>query len=344
MRLLQAMAGAEVGGAEEFFVRLALAFSRGGVEQRIVTRHHARRTAALAAAALAPVELPFGSLFDFRTRPELAREIAAFRPDIVLTWMSRATRHCPRATASRRFVHIGRLGGYYNLKYYRRCDHLVGNTLDIVDHLVARGWPKDRVHYLPNFVDATPIPAVARVDLRTPEDVPLLLAAGRLHPNKAFDVLIRALPHLPEVVLWLAGEGPLEGELVALARREGVEDRVRFLGWRDDVPALLAAADALVCPSRSEPLGNVILEAWAHGRPVIAANSLGPKALIRSGENGILVPADDPGALAAAIELVLHDRTLAARLAAGGRESFARRYTEAAVVRRWLDFFAAVVR
>jgi hypothetical protein len=159
MRVLQAMAGAEVGGAEEFFVRLALALHRAGLEQRIAIRRDARRAGQLRAGGLAPIELPFGGIFDFRTRRVLAREIAAFRPDVVLTWMNRATRHCPQG----RFVHVGRLGGYYNLKYYRACGHLIGNTPDIVAYCSARGWPEERVHYLPNFVDAVPAPPVPRV-------------------------------------------------------------------------------------------------------------------------------------------------------------------------------------
>lgn len=338
MRVLQAMAGAEAGGAEEFFVRLVLALQRTGLEQRVVIRRDARRAAQLTAGGMSPVELRFGGLFDFGTRGALRREIESFRPDVVMTWMSRATRHCPAG----RFAHIGRLGGYYNLKYYRRCGYLIGNTPDIVAYCVARGWPQDRVHYLPNFVDAAPAVPVARAALDTPEGAPLLLAAGRLHPNKAFDVLIRALARMPETHLWLAGEGPLEGELKALALAEGVTQRIRFLGWRNDVPALLAAADALVCPSRIEPLGNVVIEAWAHGRPVVAAASVGPKSLIEHGKSGLLVPIDEAGALTDAVRNVLRDKDLASRLIAGGRAAYERSFTEAAVVRRYLDFFSKV--
>ena len=71
-----------------------------------------------------------------------------------------------------------------------------------------------------------------------------------------------------------------------MANNLKVSDRVRFLGWRLDTPNLLATADALICPSRHEPLGNVILEAWAQERPVIAAASDGPKELIQNGKNG----------------------------------------------------------
>ena len=342
MRVLQAIAGAEMGGAEAYFVRLVLALARAGLEQRVVMRRDARRAAALGAGGIAPVELAFGGYFDISTRHAFAREIDSFRPDLVLTWMGRATLHCPERTPARRFVHAARLGGYYDLAYYRRCNHLVGNTRDIVAYCIAQGWPRNRVHYLPNFVDVAPTPPVARETCATPGGVPIVLALGRLHENKAFDVLIRAMVRLPGVFLWLAGEGPRERKLRDLARSLGVADRVRFLGWRDDVAALLAAADVLACPSRIEPLGNVIIEAWAHGKPVVAAAAAGPRALIEPERSGLLVPVGDEAALADAIGRVLADRTLATRLVEGGRAAHEREFTETAVVARYLEFFREV--
>src|SRR5690606_28632923 len=134
----------------------------------------------------------------------------------------------------------------------------------------------------------------------TPEDAPLLLTLGRLHPSKAQDVALAALARLPGAFLWIAGAGPLEAALKAQAHALGVHERVRFLGWRDDPSALYAAADICLFPSRYEPLGNVVIQAWAHGLPVIAAASQGPAALIAEGEDGLLVPIDDADALAAA--------------------------------------------
>ncbi len=339
-RLLQAMAGAVNGGAETFFERLAPALARAGVEQRLVIRREPGRAARLRAGNLVPAELRFGGRLDFATERALAREIERFAPEIVLTWMSRATRFCPRG----RFVHAARLGGYYGIKYFRHCDHLIGNTKDIVEYLVAEGWPSARAHYLPNFVDdATPEP-VARASLETPEDAPLLLALGRLHPNKAFDVLLDALAQVPGAWLWIAGDGPLRGDLGARAERLGLAGRVRFLGWRQDAGALLAAADALLCPSRHEPLGNVVVEGWASRRPVVAAASKGPAALVEHGGSGLLVPIDDAPALAAAITRVIGERDLCADLVAGGRAAFEAAYTEKAVVARYLDFFERVTR
>ena len=147
-RVLQAIAGAAHGGAETFFTRLAAALQRAGEPQRVLIRHNSSRAQSLRAAGVGVGELAFGGIFDLATRLAFGREIAAWRPDIVLTWMSRATRLCPRGD----FVHVARLGGYYDLKYYRRCDHLIGNTRAIVDYAIAKGWPRERIIYLPNFV------------------------------------------------------------------------------------------------------------------------------------------------------------------------------------------------
>src|ERR1700693_6094541 len=147
-RVLQAIAGAAHGGAETFFTRLVAELQRAGERQRVLIRRNSRRAQCLRAAGVQVGELAFGGIFDLATRSAFGREIAAWRPDIVLTWMSRATRLCPRGD----FVHVARLGGYYDLKYYRRCDHLIGNTRAIAQWIVGAGWPAARVHYVPNFV------------------------------------------------------------------------------------------------------------------------------------------------------------------------------------------------
>jgi glycosyltransferase involved in cell wall biosynthesis len=342
MRVMQVMAGAQHGGAEAFFVRHTIALAQAGVETRAVIRPFAHRREALAAGGVPVAELPFGSWFDFRTRPRLAAEIDAFKPDIVLSWMNRGTHFVPRPARDdgrAPFVHVGRLGGYYSMKYYRNCDHLIGNTRDIVDYIVRSGWPAGRAHYLPNFAEETSAPAVPRASLQTPDGVPLFLALGRLHVNKGFDVLLDAVAMQPEAWLWLAGEGPLRRSLTAQAERLGIAHRVRFLGWRQDVAALMAASDALICSSRHEPLGNVVIEAWIHALPVIATDSQGPAALIQSGRTGLLVPREDAGALAAAMARIAGDRALAAALAQAGRAAYLERFSRQAVVDRYLAFF-----
>jgi glycosyltransferase involved in cell wall biosynthesis len=339
MRVLQVMAGAEFGGAEAFFTRLVVALRRAGLHQRVVIRRNERRAVILRQGGIEPVEFSFGGPLDILTRMGLKREVGSFSPHIVMTWMNRASAMCPKGN----FVHVARLGGYYDLKYYQKCNHLIGNTQDIVGYLIDKGWPAERTHYLPNFVSASIADPLPREEFYTPNDVPVLLALGRLHENKAFDVLLDALARIPNAYLWLAGEGPKRAELEAQAEKIGVKPRVRFLGWRDDVEALLASCDIFVCPSRHEPLGNVVVEAWAQSKPVVAADSLGPGVLIDQNKNGVLVPINDAKSLANGIQRVLGDENLRLAIAHHGRTNYEERFTELTVVKQYLSFFESLI-
>ena len=330
------MAGARHGGAEGFYERLCVALQAAGEEVLPVIRRDADRAARLRAGGLAPVELGFGGALDLLTGPRLRAALHAFAPAVTVAWMNRAARFTPKGP----WTLVGRLGGYYDLKYYRRCDHLVGNTRDIVRWIAGQGWPAARAHYLPNFVDD--LAGAAPATLPAPAGATRLLAMGRLHRNKGFDIALRALALLPGAHLSIAGEGPERAALQALARELGVADRVAFLGWRSDIGALLAGCDVFVCSSRHEPLGNIVLEAWSASRPVVAAAAQGPRELIEEGETGLLVPNEDPEALARGIRALLDDPQRAARIAQAGRAAYARDFTEAAVVARWRDFLAAV--
>ena len=168
------------------------------------------------------------------------------------------------------------------------------------------------------LVDGEQMDAIERSQFDTPMDAPLLLALGRLHENKALRCSHRSVEPYTERVSLIAGEGPLEQSLREQVVQSGVEARVRFLGWRQEIAALLAAADILVCPSRHEPLGNVVIEGWAHNVPVVATDSAGPRALIQHEETGLLVPIDDSKTLAEAINRVLSDALFAENLVTGG--------------------------
>jgi len=339
MRLLQVMAGAKQGGAETYFVNLALAFQRAGIDQTVVIRRHAERATRLRQGGIEPLELGFGGALDFITSYKLGRLAKRQQPDLVLTWMSRASEKMPRG----RYPLVARLGGYYDLKHYRKADWLVANTPDIARHCVAAGFAENRVRCIANYGRFDPAPPQPRAELETPANAPLLLAMGRLHKNKAFDVLLRALVDLPEAYLWLAGEGEEQAALQALADNLGVARRVRFLGWRSDREALAAACDVYVVPSRHEPFGNVILDAWGAGKPLVAAASEGPKQYVVEGVSGLLVPVEDHRALAAAIREVLRIPELAQNLGEQGRRQFERDHSEAAVVASWQRFFDEVM-
>ncbi len=335
---MQVMAGASHGGAEAFFERMVAALSRAGVQQHLAIRRDPGRLERLAATGASISQHRFGGRLDLLTPWQLARQAKAFQPEVTLAWMSRAALMTPK----RYGTVAARLGGYYSLKYYKGCDHLIGNTQDICDYLVRQGWPPERAHYLPNFVDAEPRPKVLRADYDTPDDAPLVLALGRLHRRKGFDVLLASMAAMPHTYLWIAGAGPEEVELQRQATALGVAERVRWLGWQQDVGGLYAACDVFACPSRAEPLGNVVIEAWAFDAPVVATAVAGPMSLIDDGVSGVLVPPEDADAMAAAIAALVADPGKADALRGAGREAYARSFTEEAVVAQYLTFFEKV--
>lgn len=339
MRLLHTIAGGRHGGAERFFVDLAAALSDRGVEQHAITRPYSDRISQLAHFGCGVTEVRMGGPLDFWSKSRIKRASSDFAPDINLAWMNRAARY----SAPGPWINVGRLGGYYDLKYYQSCDHLICNTPDLVRHCVEGGWPKGRVDYIPNFAPAPDNIPVSRGSLDTPDGAAVLLVLARLEETKAIDVAITALAHLPEAYLWIAGEGSCDAALRALVGSLGLADRVRFLGWRDDRESLLAAADVCLVPSRHEPFGNVIVNAWVAGTPIVAAASEGPSFLIESGANGLLVPADDPVAMAAAVDKILGDSSFSQSQVSGGRASIAESFSENTVVSAYISLFERLI-
>jgi len=341
LKIAQVMAGAANGGAELFFERMTLALADSGANVLPLIRANRARAARLSAAGLAPRQYRFGGPLDLFTKPALRRALKQFGAEIAIAWMSRAAAKLPTGA----WITAGRLGGYYPLKYFCTCRHLIGNTRGITGWIAAQGVPAERVHYLPNFVDdVSVIPPAPRASLGIPEGAPLILALGRLHAVKGFDTLIRAAALVPEVFFAIAGEGPERASLERLIAALKLEARVKLLGWRDDAGALLNAADLFISSSRHEPLGNMVLEAFSASCPVLAARAEGPRELINDGADGILVPVDDPAALAAAAIRLLADGSARKSLAAAGRRRFETEFSKPIVTAAWMDFLHRVTR
>ncbi len=344
MRIMQVMAGADRGGAETAFVDMCLALREAGVEQRIVTRANDLRVPQLREAGLQVDCLPFGGYPDIYTPYKIGKLIRSWQPEIVQTWMARASWKVPRLRNARHLT-VSRLGGYYNLKYFKSTDYFTTITPDIRDYLIKEGVAPERVLHINNFAETETVTnALSKTDLATPEDAIAVLVLARLHPSKAIDTLIRAAATLPRVHVWVAGEGELRPELEALAATLGIASRVHFLGWRSDRAALLQACDICVFPSRYEPFGTVFVQAWANRTPVICSRADGPRQFVRDGKDGLLFDIDDVAALAGSIQTLTDNKDLCAQLVDAGYTRYENEFTRQKTVKSYLDFYAGILQ
>lgn len=176
-----------------------------------------------------------------------------------------------------------------------------------------------------------------------PADRRVVVACGRMHRQKGFDVLLPAFARLAKAVpseLWLLGEGPAQRSLEALAQQLGIRDRVRFLGFQANPFPFFRAADLFVLSSRWEGFGNVVVEALGCGTPVVSTDCpYGPAEILGNQTWGSLVPVEDSAALASAMLEILTTPGLAQKFAAAGPDR-AREFSAPAIAHAYADFLA----
>jgi glycosyltransferase involved in cell wall biosynthesis len=172
-----------------------------------------------------------------------------------------------------------------------------------------------------------------------PPGAPLLVAAGRLVPQKNHDLALRALAGVADARLAVLGEGPLAEELERTGGELGLGDRLVIAGLRPDARAIIAAGDAVVITSHAEGLPLVALESLAAGTPIVATAVRGIRELLEHERTALLTPPDDAQALAEALRRILTEPELRERLSGAGRE-LAADYTEDAMVTRYLELYA----
>jgi hypothetical protein len=165
-----------------------------------------------------------------------------------------------------------------------------------------------------------------------------------MHHVKGVDTMLHALTRVPNAYLWIAGEGPAKAKYQALATRLGLDLRVRFLGWRNDRKALLQACDVCVLPSRYEPFGTVIIEAWAMTKPLVATAAAGARQYVTDGVTGVLCPIEDADALAECLRRVLGDAALRQTIAEAGHAAFEKDFTREIVVDRLCASYQRCIR
>lgn len=327
----------------------------------------------MSAAGVGVLELPMIRAvrpgLDLRHALALKRHLRTVQPEIVHAHSSKAGvlgRYASWSTGIGRrvysphtfaFLHEARFGRAKRLLYQTvekwfgaRTDRFIAVSSNEGETLRSCGVvDPNRVRVVPNGIDPAPyrsVPPVDRAALDTPDDAIVAAVVGLLYEAKGQDVALRGLtrPGCERLHLWFAGEGERRGDYEALAHELGVADRAHFLGWRNDVPALLAGADFLVLPSRWEAMPYIVMEAMASGLPVVASRVDGVRDLVVEEETGFLCAVADDGDLAGACARMIElGSTAREAMGASGRRLVEERYSVEAMARGLVAVYEEVL-
>lgn len=359
MRILHVITSLERGGAENHLLLLAAGQAAAGHAVAVAgLKEPSGLAPAFAAAGVEPHALRLAFYGDPAPLARLRALLGKFRPDLVHA-------HLPPAELYTRLALLGRRERLVITRHNderfapiafqralsRWCASRASRVICISQ--AVRQWttadPRGpglaaerctvvRYALTPGpFMQAVPAPDLAG-------EVPLVGTLARLVPQKGLDVLLEAFARVPPPArLVIAGAGTLRPVLEARAVMPDLVGRVAFLGPRADSAAVMAALDLFVLPSRWEGFGLVLLEAMAAGRAIVASRVSAIPEVVAEGETALLVPPDDPGALAAAIVALLDDPARRQAMGAAGRARVRQEFAPDRLVRATLDLYRTVL-
>ncbi|MDH5722772.1 MAG: glycosyltransferase family 4 protein [Alphaproteobacteria bacterium] len=340
MKILHIIAGAEHGGAETFSLDAMKSLHEEGCEQYVLCRPFEHRIQALKDRNIEYLPLTFNRFKKLQEKKIIRKAIERFQPDLVHCWMNRAASFMPKNT---NIPVLGWFGGYYDLKNYKNCDFYMGVTKGIVEHIIEKTGNPDRSFLVHTFGTLEKDPPVFRKDFDIPEDAKTVLLLSRMHWKKGVDTLLQAAQNLDDVYFLLAGDGPDLEKFKTLSRELDVQNRVRFLGWRNDRSALLNLADACVLPSRYEPFGTVIAESWYAGTPLVATKAAGAKQYVTHEYDGLLSEIDDVNALTENLKQALYNEPLRKELIQNGRKTYESLFSKDVVTKSLLSAYQNII-
>ncbi|CAN5360100.1 glycosyltransferase [soil metagenome] len=335
--ILHAMLGKGLGGLEQVFLDYqpileAYAARSGGIAAGVV--RSGGKVAAQEAGRVPPLAtMPAYTDWDPVTLGAARKLVRATAPDLILGHGQRPARLLAKVAPAKAVLAICVHKPAFDIETTRTHYVCVGQHL--ADLALERGVPAQRVHVVPNAVKP---PTALATAFKDGVCAPRIVAAGRLHPKKGFDVLIAALALLRDqgqnFDCEIAGEGDERARLEGLIAQHDLARRVRLVGWRGDVSAFLSTGDVFAFPSYQEGFPLVLLEAMAVGLPVASSAIPGPVEMIEEGVDGVLVPSGDPAALAGALAGLIAAPRKAAALGVAARAKVLEDYGPESLKRR----------
>lgn len=363
-RIVQIIPTLVRGGAEKQLVLLARGLAREAYDVQVITL----TAGGPLAADLAEANIPVTAIdkrwkLDPTAFSRLVGELRRLRPALVHTWLFAANAYgraaalragVPHIVGAERCVDLWKSWHELAIDRYlaRRTDRVVVNSSGVRDFYKVNGIAAEKFVVIPNGVPAARESNVSRAELleelKLPSHAKLIAAVGRLWPQKRIKDLIWAADVLKvirdDLHLLIIGDGPLADRLRRFRRMCHIEDRVHFLGQRNDVPRLMPHFDVLWLGSAYEGQPNSVMEAMSAGVPVVATDIPGTRDLVLHDETGFLVPVGDRAAFARYTERILNDADLARRLGAAARERMLREFSVERMVERHVALYRELLR
>ena len=348
MRIALVMLDQNYGGIQQNFLDHSIELSNRGFPVLCVIRNKSfvenkLREAGISSIAIINNRIGFHDPFAIR---QIGKALDEFfhdpPPRIIHSFGSRATLFASKLKSqARRWPLIASLPNSINHKYYKGADILVPST----NQMATSNFHKNLVdpvfsEVIPHFSSVEPASETVNRSR-----ILKIFAAGRFVRKKGFDFLLKAIPDVLagdcRIQFQIAGDGPEFDELKMLQTELKLEDKVQFLGFRNDVPLLMKQSDLFVVPSLSEPFGIILLEAMATGIPIVTTRNNGALHIL-NGDTAIFVDIASPNALSSGILEAINNPEAAFERSKNALELFRNHYTPDAVMPKVLSLYQTV--
>ncbi len=335
LKILNILGGSKQGGAEKFFERLSFAIEKKkNINLQLIIRKNQERFSFLKKKIKSIHQINNFYFYNPFCHKEITDVIDNFKPNIVLSWMNRASKILPK---SKGWINIGRIGGYYKIKNYVNCDFIITNTNDLRDFVIESGWDPTKVECIPNFVNRN-----NQTIKKKSNSLKIILCLARFHRNKGIDVLLKAMTYLNDYILWIVGEGSERKFYDLILEKHNLQEKVFFYEWTNNISEFMNSADLLVCPSRHEPFGNVVIDGWAHKIPVIVSNTGGPGILIKNNVNGLKFKNEDFFDLIEKVKFLESKKSLLKKIVRNGYNEYESNFSEDLIINKYINFFEKI--
>lgn len=334
LKIVNAMFGKKKGGIEQAFIDYSHALAKMGHKVTVLTFPDAEVGSLLGSHEnITHKTIANFGQWDPIASWKIKNLTREANPDIIVTHGNRATTLFTKALSGE-YPIVG-VCHNYNFKHMMQCDGLITVTDDLRRNIIKKGFDNKHIYHVPNMINI-PSNATERKDF-TYHTPPVVGTMARFVAKKGVDVFINALAILKarkvEFKAVIAGEGEEEKTLLKMVNEKNLQDYVQFLGWVNNKDEFYKSLDIFCVPSLHEPFGIVLLESFLHQIPVITSDAEGPIEVARPYHDCLMVPKGDPRSLSTAIEKLIIEPQLAARIAKQGYSTVNTRFNSETIAK-----------